>query len=960
MARGYVSDFKNNSIKDISGTETPTALVGTPTFTAGKYAYGINLSNSNCFKVLWPTGSIYFDNSGGKAFAMWVNAAAGTTGVTRVLHHGGLWKIYLQDASGNVAINVAGTALSSSTNICDGAWHHVVVAYTSSNTALTIYIDGVQKSTVTIAALAYEGAVTSWFGANNTGGEWANATISDLTVWPDPIASGDVAAIMANPTKDLRMGAYSFDADPNGVAIDSSENNNNLNFSTNATFPTGHTNTGLRVSSQVTLPITTVGMDRLHLALWANLDSGKTGELICLLKGTTPCLTLSTDGSGNITGTVVLDSGTTWTATTTGGTATVGNWHHISQGIYSAANTLYIDGAVSATSGPGGGGANATIISGITNIRVNPGVVIDDLRVIANLITDETGAGHDQVSARLMTVPVSAPVSPILRGDGYPMNCYVYTGSALSKSVPSYTLPVTDFTAPTAPSNLIASNITTSGFSLSWTTSTDASGINNYDIAITSGGVENIAVSTASTSYPITGLSQNTAYPIRVRARDNAGNVSAWASTTVTTAAPLTTPLSAYNFNQGTGSSDGPGAAAAIDSIGGRNITTNTSWNWVVSGKYGRALRGDTTSNSLPVPNFTALDSPSRTVSAWCMPATTPGSGAYWAFRNSTSTITFGLYDTSTTQLTGRLNINGVQTNIVVTKPGDATTNWHHYAMTYDGTTAKLYVDGVLGGSATLGGALAQSLSLNIVDGNGGNGNAQNLRMDDLRFYNFAQTAAQIQADMATPVGDAPLSAYNFNEGTGTSAADKFGGRNITTISSANNWTSSGKYGSAVLGAQNYDSITIPTPTAFDTTTRTVSAWCKPATASGGGYYWSYVGSDGNTTFGLNDINSTQVLLRLRIGSTNTSIYITKPGDAATAWHHYAMSYDGTTLIGYLDGVQAVSQAVSGTLAATSTLNVMKHSGAGPDITGLQMDDLRIYNYVQTPAQIAYDMTSSV
>ncbi|WP_156045440.1 endo-1,4-beta-xylanase [Herbidospora cretacea] len=89
-----------------------------------------------------------------------------------------------------------------------------------------------------------------------------------------------------------------------------------------------------------------------------------------------------------------------------------------------------------------------------------------------------------------------------------------------------------DTTAPTTPGAPTASNITSSGATLSWTASTDSggSGLAGYNV-YNSGGTQ-IATSTTN-SVALTGLSANTAYTVYVRARDGAGNLSA-NSTSVT------------------------------------------------------------------------------------------------------------------------------------------------------------------------------------------------------------------------------------------------------------------------------------------------------------------------------------------------------------------------------------------------------------------------------------------
>jgi endo-1,4-beta-xylanase len=98
----------------------------------------------------------------------------------------------------------------------------------------------------------------------------------------------------------------------------------------------------------------------------------------------------------------------------------------------------------------------------------------------------------------------------------------------------------TDVQPPTAPTNLAASTITSSSVNLAWTASTDNVGVTGYDVLRapgTSGGTFVVVGSPTSTSFTNTGLPANSTFRYEVRARDAAGNLSAFSNVvTVTTA----------------------------------------------------------------------------------------------------------------------------------------------------------------------------------------------------------------------------------------------------------------------------------------------------------------------------------------------------------------------------------------------------------------------------------------
>jgi endonuclease I/chitodextrinase len=79
-----------------------------------------------------------------------------------------------------------------------------------------------------------------------------------------------------------------------------------------------------------------------------------------------------------------------------------------------------------------------------------------------------------------------------------------------------------DTEAPTVPTNLQASNITTFSVDLSWTASTDNVGVTSYDIYVNG----NLEVSTSTTSITISNLLPDSNYSFAVLAKDIANNAS--------------------------------------------------------------------------------------------------------------------------------------------------------------------------------------------------------------------------------------------------------------------------------------------------------------------------------------------------------------------------------------------------------------------------------------------------
>ena len=103
-----------------------------------------------------------------------------------------------------------------------------------------------------------------------------------------------------------------------------------------------------------------------------------------------------------------------------------------------------------------------------------------------------------------------------------------------------------DNEAPTVPTNVVLSNITTSSINVSWTAATDNEAVTKYEIY--ANGTLN--GETASTNYTATGFNSNTSYAITVLAKDLAGNASAQsAPANGTTTTDTTAPSVPSNVN---------------------------------------------------------------------------------------------------------------------------------------------------------------------------------------------------------------------------------------------------------------------------------------------------------------------------------------------------------------------------------------------------------------------------
>jgi mannan endo-1,4-beta-mannosidase len=100
-----------------------------------------------------------------------------------------------------------------------------------------------------------------------------------------------------------------------------------------------------------------------------------------------------------------------------------------------------------------------------------------------------------------------------------------------------------DTTPPTTPGTPTASGVTATGATLSWAASTDGggSGLAGYTVFRRQGTADTALTQSATNSAVLTGLAPSTQYTIVVRARDNAGNLSAASGAATFTTLPDTT-----------------------------------------------------------------------------------------------------------------------------------------------------------------------------------------------------------------------------------------------------------------------------------------------------------------------------------------------------------------------------------------------------------------------------------
>lgn len=323
-------------------------------------------------------------------------------------------------------------------------------------------------------------------------------------------------------------------------------------------------------------------------------------------------------------------------------------------------------------------------------------------------------------------------------------------------------------TAPPAPGDTVAPTTTltspTGGSTVSNTVSLSASASDNVGVAAVQFKVDgaNVGAEDATAPYSVSWNTTTVAdgsHVVTAVARDAAGNSGTSSPVTVTvgnTSEPPPPPppnttaglMAAYGFGEGSGTT-------VADASGRGNVGTISGAAWDTTGRYGSALRFDGVDDVVSIPDSATLDlTNGMTLEAWVRPT----NGTNWRtviLKEINGGLAYGLYaNINAPAPGGYAHITGTTVSDGIGGTSQVALNtWTHLAITYDGATLRIFVNGVQANSKPLTGSMIVSANPLRLGGNAVWGEYFAGMIDDVRIYNRALTASEIQADMATAVG---------------------------------------------------------------------------------------------------------------------------------------------------------------------------------------------------------------
>ncbi len=353
----------------------------------------------------------------------------------------------------------------------------------------------------------------------------------------------------------------------------------------------------------------------------------------------------------------------------------------------------------------------------------------------ANRVTTVAGTGHGDSGLAAGTHHYR-----VVARDG--------SGNLSGPSAQASAVVTADTTGPAVSITAPASGATVSGAVSVTATATDAGGVAGVQFRVdggTLGAEDTVAPYAASWN---TAAVANGSHTLTAVARDSAGNTTTSAPITVTvnnTAPPVGAPIATYNFDEGAGTT-------LTDRTGRGHAGSVSGATWSGAGRHGGALSFDGIDDLVTIADAADLDlTTAMTLEAWVRPTAGATDWRTVLMKERPNGLCYTLYADNAGSRPSAYVHTGSSDSAATGTAVLAANTWTHLAMTYDGTTARLYVNGTQTATVTAAGAMTTSTGALVIGGNSVWGEYFAGLVDDVRVYDRVLTAAEITTDSTTP-----------------------------------------------------------------------------------------------------------------------------------------------------------------------------------------------------------------
>jgi len=458
-------------------------------------------------------------------------------------------------------------------------------------------------------------------------------------------------------------------------------------------------------------------------------------------------------------------------------------------------------------------------------------------------------------------------------------------------------------------------------------------------------------------------------------------------------------PVAYWKFDEGYGDTvydlSGNENNGTLDAAGsGANVTETAMWDR--DGKFDGAMQFDGTNDSINMGNSSVFNfGTGATLSAWVKPTALQQGFVInkWTNEQEDKYINY--------KANGKFGCFFYVAKSVETEVSYPINHWYHVVCVYDGSDISIYVNDKLAGQNSATGDVSDSTGNLYIGRNPARGVAEGNYspfaglIDEVRIFNRALTMDDINkeynqgsalvlgssgtdssgnADNSdsrkycvpgdTATCNPPVLDLDFNKKSGDVVYDKSGNGNNGTLVNMNIATASkrGKYGSALEFLDSGDYINASNSINMDSwSALTVGAWIK---------YNEGVKSSEYTIASNWNVSAGAFFVRVEPSSDYIEVSINGTGGNSITnftdlvvdsnWHYVVFTYsisDG--LNAYLDGIQSsISGSSVGSLYNGASVDLCigatPHNVTEDKFRGL-IDDVKIYDYARTPAQIAWD-----